>query len=79
MKMPKEGEVVWFLSGQVNQKPMNGTVVRITNIDRKGLSNTYMDIEVDGVVHHVNIAQVFDHKPNLRTVKDEYGETKRWV
>lgn len=36
-------------------------------------------IKADGVVHHVNIAQVFDHKPNLRTVKDEYVETKRWM
>lgn len=77
-KMPDTGDVVWFLGGQMADKPMKGTVLAINNIDQKGLANTYMDIDSKGKKYHVNIAQVYDHMPKRIKKKDEYGDVTVW-
>lgn len=77
-KMPKEGQEVYVLSGQMADKVVKGKIRKITNIDQKGLSNTYFDIEANGRNYHVNIAQVYDHKPKQVKTKDEYGDVTIW-
>lgn len=77
-KMPREGQQVYILAGQMADKVVKGTIRKITNIDQKGLANTYFEIEANGKNHHVNIAQVYDHKPKRVKTKDEYGEVTIW-
>lgn len=74
----KLGSEVWILTGQFADNPQKGMIKRIDNIDNKGLANTYVDVDVNGKIYHTNVAQVFDHKPKLVQVKDEYGFVKRW-
>lgn len=76
-KMPKEGETVYFLHG-FDRKIKKGKIVKITNIDNKGLANTSMDIESNGKIIHTDISQIYDHKPKQVVKKDEYGEVKIW-
>jgi hypothetical protein len=76
-KMPKEGDIVYFLQG-FNQKVMKGKIVNVTNIDKKGLANTYVDVESGGKNYHNNIHQIYDHKPKKVIKTDDYGEVKIW-
>ena len=77
-KMPNINDTVYALVG-FDQKIITGKVIRITNIDKKGLANNYMDI-VDGKKKwHTSIDVVFDHKPKKIKVKDEYGEITKWI
>ena len=77
-KTPKENDKVYTLVG-FDQKIIKGKIIRITNIDNKGLANNYMDIDDGQKKWHVSIDVVFDHKPKKIKVRDEYGETSRWV
>ena len=77
-KIPKEEQNVWILSGTFADKPEQGIIKISYNIDRKGLSNTYLDVETKKGIKHLNIAQIFDHKPKKIKVKDEYGEITKW-
>lgn len=78
-KIPKENQVVYFLSGSIAPfKILKGIIKSITNIDQKGLSNTYFDIESNNKLFHVNIGSVFDHKPKQIEIEDEFGKIKIW-
>jgi len=81
-KMPKVGERVWFLKGQMSPfKVGKGKIIAVTNIDRRGLSNVYVDIEEsDGNKknYHCNIMQLFDHRPKYIEKTDEFGKTYIW-
>jgi exosome complex RNA-binding protein Csl4 len=77
-RLPKEGDKVYAVVG-FNQKIIQGTIVDITNIDRKGFANIYVEVEdKNSKKYHLAINQIFDHKPKKETIKDEYGETKVW-
>lgn len=79
-KLPKEGDVVYVMTSRLGiGNPKKGIVKNITNIDNRGLSNTYLDIDVNGSLRHVNLMLVYDHKPKQVTKKDEFGEIKTWV
>lgn len=77
-KLPKEGQSVWALVG-FDRKPVQGTIISITNIDKKGLANTYLDLQVKNKKYHVNINDIFDHKPKQKKITDEFGEVTVWV
>ena len=76
-KIPKEGETVYALIG-FDKKVVKGIIKRVSNIDNKGLANTYLDIDVKGKNYHIDISQIYDHKPKKVKVKDQYGETIIW-
>ena len=76
-KLPREGQTIYAVVG-FDQKIVKGVVKKISNIDRKGLANNYMDIDVNGKNYHIAINQAYDHKPKKVKVTDEYGETTRW-
>jgi len=76
-KIPKINEKVYALVGFEN-KIVNGKIVSVNNIDNKGLSNCYLDIDVSGKKYHVNISQIFNHKPKKVQIKDEYGFVTVW-
>ncbi len=81
-KLPKEGDIVYFLftkKDSLDQKIAKGKIERVNNIDNKGLSNTYLDINSGGRNFHVNIDQVFDHKPKYTELEDQFGKFKKWV
>lgn len=76
-KVPKDGQMVYAVVG-FDQKIVKGKVLKTSNIDKKGIANTYLDIDVNGKTYHVDISQIFDHKPKKVKVKDEYGEVTIW-
>jgi len=76
-KMPKEGQEVYALIG-FDKKIVKVKILRLTNIDNKGLANTYMDVTDGKKNYHINIDAIYDHKPKLVTKTDEYGEVKVW-
>lgn len=76
-KMPKEGQEVYALVG-FERKVVKGRLKKISNIDNRGLANTYLDIDVKGKNYHISIDQVYDHKPKQVKTKDEYGEVTVW-
>lgn len=76
-KLPKEGQKVWALVG-FDRKIVQGTVKKLSNIDQKGLANTYLDLDVKGKNYHLDISQIYDHKPKQVKTKDEYGEVTIW-
>lgn len=76
-KMPKEGQEVYALVG-FERKIVKGKIRKLTNIDNKGLANTYLDINSGGKNYHVDISQVYDHKPKQVKTKDEYGDVTIW-
>lgn len=76
-KLPKEGESVYAIVG-FDKKIVKGKVTRVTNIDKKGLENTYMDLDVNGKIYHVDINQIYDHKPKKKFIEDEYGKVEIW-
>lgn len=75
-RKPREGDEVWFLSGQFASKPLKGKVIRIDTVERSGW--VYVSIVSDGKEYRTNLAEVFDHKPKLVEVTDEFGTTKVW-
>ncbi len=77
VKMPKVGDTVWFLKG-FNLVPTKGEISTVTNIDQRGLANTYMDIKHGGSIAHVSIDLVYDHKPKKVKKQDQYGELTVW-
>ncbi len=76
-RIPKQGQAVYALVG-FERKVVKGTVTKLSNIDQKGLANTYLDINAKGKNYHVDISQVYDHKPKQVKTKDEYGEVTIW-
>jgi len=78
-KMPKEGETVYALLSMPT-KIIKAKILRITNIDNKGLGNTYMDVQELGTnkTLHLSIDQIYDHKPKQTEIEDEYGKVKVW-
>ena len=76
-RMPKEGDTVYALVG-FDRKVVKGKVMKVSNIDQKGLANTYLDIDVNGKNYHLDVSQIFDHKPKKVKTKDEYGEVTIW-
>jgi len=77
-KIPKEGQKVWITVGLGMGEVIEGKVVRVTNIDRKGLANTYLDVETSKGIQHVNVMSVFDHKPKKVMRQDAYGKVAVW-
>jgi|AntAceMinimDraft_18_1070375.scaffolds.fasta_scaffold01581_15 hypothetical protein len=75
--IPIVGDIVWALIGFV-EKVVKGKIVSISDIDRKGLANTYIDIISKGKKYHVNTMSIFDHKPKRVKKKDRYGEVIIW-
>ncbi len=77
------GNSVWFLRhkhGRIDLMADQGTIAAMFNIDNKGYANTYLDIiNKKGKSFHVNIGQVYNHKPKLTLITDCYGETAQWV
>ena len=76
-KLPKVGQTLYALVG-FDRKVVKGKVIKLSNIDQKGLSNTYLDIDSNGKKYHIDISQVFDHKPKQVKTKDEYGDVTIW-
>ncbi len=76
-KLPREGDNIFFLYG-FNNEIKRGTILLISNIDRKGLGNTYFDIESNQRIFHVPINSIFDHRPKLVTKEDLFGKVKVW-
>jgi len=77
--IPKVGDWVWFLSGQMADTPQQGKVIRINDIDRKGINNTYLDIKSDGKEYHASLLVVYDNKPVQERIKDDYGFCTVWA
>lgn len=77
MKNPKINETIWALVGFENNI-VKGLIVKVSNIDNKGASNTYIDIESDGHKYHINIDQIFDHIPEKVEKQDIYGRYTKW-
>ena len=77
--LPKLNQNVWILSGQFGDIPLQGIIKNISNIDKKGLSNTYVDVQTKKGIKHVNIDQIFDHKPIKTKIKDKFGVTSKWM
>ena len=80
-RMPKVGEKVWILAGQMSPyKVVEGKITMVSNIDQRGLGNTYVDVAgKDGKTHHINVSMLFDHKPKRVKVTDQFGETTVWA
>lgn len=79
-RVPAPGTPVWFLLGMIDAAPMQGTIRNTTDIDNMGPANTYANIVAeDGSEYHLSLSWVYDHKPKLVTVTDEYGETRIWA
>ena len=76
-KLPKEGSTVYALVG-FDRKIVKGKIKKVHNIDNRGLGNTYLDLDVKGKNYHIDISQVYDHKPKQVKTKDEYGEVTIW-
>ena len=77
--LPKPGDKVWAMTSKIGiGDPREGIVIRDMNIDNKGLSNTYLDIEIEGKNHHLNIMLVYNHLPKMVRIEDDYGEVTIW-
>lgn len=81
---PKEGSTVWTLiyKNQESLKltPVRGVIERRTNIDERGIGNTYFDIRLkDDRLIHTSISQVFDHKPRMAAFEDSFGTFHKWA
>ena len=76
-KVPKINDKVYALVG-FDACIIQGTISTITNIDNKGLSNTYVDIQTGNLKYHVNIGCIFDHLPIKITIQDDYGKLQVW-
>ena len=75
--LPVYGMDVWAVVG-FEQKVVKGTVTLVTNIDNRGLGNTYVDIDVNGKRWHTPVNTLYSHRPHLVEVTDCYGTTKVW-
>lgn len=71
-------EKVWILAGQFADIPMQGAIKSITNIDNKGPLNTYCDVKTSHGLKHVNIAQIFKHRPEKILKEDCFGIFSTW-
>ncbi len=69
---------VWILAGQFADKPMQGIILSVSNIDNKGINNTYCDIKTEYGLKHTNINQIFNHKPKRVIKKDCFGNYTTW-
>jgi len=78
-KTPYKKDKIWVMTAKIGiGSPQIGVIHRITNIDNKGLSNTYLDILVGNKILHVNIMLVYDHKPKKVKITDICGEIVKW-
>ena len=78
-KKPKEGDKVWIIIVGMTEKLIHGIITRVSNIDNRGLANTYAEVSVDeNSSYHVAINQMYDHKPKKVKKTDEYGEVTVW-
>lgn len=76
---PKEGMEVWARGGDELKTVRKGTITLTFNIDKKGLANTYVDLTtVDGKNWHLPVDCLYDHKPRLVEVEDQFGRVKVW-
>lgn len=73
---PKVGDKVWFLAGQINQTPKQGTVVRVEQTYYG--NHFYCDVETSDGVKRVSSDVMFDHKPKKVEREDKFGKTKVW-
>lgn len=75
--LPEDGQAVFCVVG-FDQKVVKGIVQKSTNIDNKGLANTYVDVIASDKTYHVAINQVYDHEPCKVVVEDEFGKLSVW-
>jgi len=79
--MPEVGMEVWALIGSkrtFRDIPKKGVIKRVSNIDNRGLGNTYCDIDINGENRHQPIICIFDHKPKYVEIEDCFGKVKIW-
>lgn len=74
---PKNSDSIYFLYG-FNNEVKKGTVLFSTDIDNKGLSNVYIQIQSKDGQYHIAISSVYDHKPVQIEKEDEFGKIKVW-
>lgn len=75
-RIPREGEKVWVLVGQIDQKPMQGTISRVERTYHGG--HYYCDIQTAKGIRHAASDQIFDHRPKRVKRRDEFGEVAVW-
>jgi hypothetical protein len=76
-RIPKEGEKVWALVGQINQKAVQGTVSRADRTYHGG--HYHCDVQTaKGSTHRVSTDVMFDHRPKRVKRRDEFGEVTVW-
>lgn len=74
---PESNSNVYFLHGFTNEIK-KGIVLFTTNIDNKGLSNVYVQIQGKTNQYHITISNVYNHKPVQIEKKDIFGKVKVW-
>lgn len=78
-RCPAVGAQVWARIGMFGDEVAAAEVVTVTNIDGRGLGNTYMDVRLaDGSIRHVSISSVYDHKPRQVRIVDAFGPVTVW-
>lgn len=77
-RCPQLGETVWALIGQTDARPVAGVVSLISDIDRRGLGNTYLDVQAEGRTYHVPLMVVFNHRPRRVQIVDAFGPVRIW-
>jgi hypothetical protein len=75
-RTPKEGEKVWALVGQVDQKPIKGTILRVERTYHGG--HYYCDVQTAKGVKRVSSDLLFDHRPKRVKRTDQFGEVTVW-
>ena len=75
--LPRNNQLIYAVIG-FDQKVTKGRVQKTTNIDNKGIANTYVDVIVNDKNYHLSINQVYDHKPEKVIVNDIYGAVTIW-
>lgn len=83
---PTEGAQVWIMvrpsEDCLEDIPMRGVIVRRSNIDERGLGNTYFDVRLcDGSsrTFHLPINVIFDHEPQYTRFEDRLGPFHKWA
>jgi len=75
-RIPKEGEKVWALVGQVDQKPIQGTISRVERTYHGG--HYYCEVQTAKGAKRVSSDLIFDHRPKRTKRRDEFGEVTVW-
>lgn len=77
LSVPQIGDSVWFLEGQVNQKPCKGVVCLVEQTFYGSEYSLHIS-SADGRKCSATTAYTFDHKPKKVEVADAYGVVKVW-